>query len=75
MAKAAVLTGVGSPLEIRDDVEVEDPHAGEVRVRIGASGVCHSDLSVSERDASRCPPADRARPRGRRASSRRSARA
>lgn len=47
MAKAAVLTGVGSPLEIRDDVEVEDPHPGEVRVRTGASGVCHSDLSVS----------------------------
>lgn len=47
MAKAAVLTGVGSPLEIRDDVEVEDPHPGEVRVRTGASGVCHSDLSVA----------------------------
>ncbi|HUQ40337.1 MAG TPA: Zn-dependent alcohol dehydrogenase [Acidimicrobiales bacterium] len=46
MAKAAVLTGVNQPLEIRDDVEVEAPRAGEVKVRMGASGVCHSDLSM-----------------------------
>jgi NDMA-dependent alcohol dehydrogenase len=46
MAKAAVLTGLNQPLEIRDDVEVESPHAGEVKVRMGASGVCHSDLSM-----------------------------
>src|SRR3954447_21739042 len=46
MAKAAVLTGVGQPLEIRDDVEVQAPHAGEIKVRMGASGVCHSDLSM-----------------------------
>lgn len=44
--KAAVLTGVGSDLEIRDDIEMARPAAGEVRVRIDASGVCHSDLSV-----------------------------
>jgi len=47
MAKAAVLTGVDTPLDIRTDVEVADPQAGEVRVRTGASGVCHSDLSVA----------------------------
>ncbi len=46
MAKAAVLTGVDQPLEIRDDVEVAAPGPGEVRIRVGASGVCHSDLSV-----------------------------
>lgn len=46
MGKAAVLTGVNQPLEIRDDVEVEAPRAGEVKVRMGASGVCHSDLSM-----------------------------
>ncbi|HYI62509.1 MAG TPA: Zn-dependent alcohol dehydrogenase [Acidimicrobiales bacterium] len=44
--KAAVLTGVGTPLEIRDDVELAPPGPGEVRVRVEASGVCHSDLSV-----------------------------
>src|SRR5438445_11049264 len=46
MAKAAVLTGIDEPLEIRDDVEVERPRAGEVKVRMAASGVCHSDLSM-----------------------------
>jgi S-(hydroxymethyl)glutathione dehydrogenase / alcohol dehydrogenase len=46
MARAAVMTGIDQPLEIRDDVEVEKPHAGEVKVRMGASGVCHSDLSM-----------------------------
>jgi S-(hydroxymethyl)glutathione dehydrogenase/alcohol dehydrogenase len=46
MTRAAVLTGVGAPLEIRDDVEVASPGPGEVRVKMGASGVCHSDLSV-----------------------------
>jgi S-(hydroxymethyl)glutathione dehydrogenase/alcohol dehydrogenase len=45
MTKAAIATAVGSPLEIVD-VDVDDPKAGEVRLRMGASGVCHSDLSV-----------------------------
>ena len=45
MTKAAVLQGIGQPLELLD-VEVESPKAGEVKVRLGASGVCHSDLSV-----------------------------
>jgi NDMA-dependent alcohol dehydrogenase len=46
MAKAAVMTGIDQPLEIRDDIEVEAPHAGEIKIRMGASGVCHSDLSM-----------------------------
>ena len=46
MTRAAVLMAVGQPLEVRDDVEVEAPHAGEVAVRMVASGVCHSDLSM-----------------------------
>ncbi len=41
-----MLARVGQPLEIRTDVEVGEPHAGEVRVRMAASGVCHSDLSM-----------------------------
>lgn len=44
--RAAVLTAVGQPLEIRHDVEVEAPRAGEVRIRYAASGVCHTDLSA-----------------------------
>jgi NDMA-dependent alcohol dehydrogenase len=46
MTKAAVLSGIEQRLEIRDDVEVDAPKAGEVKVRMAASGVCHSDLSV-----------------------------
>ncbi len=46
MTRAAVLTAVGSSFEVRDDIEVAAPHPGEVLVRTGASGVCHSDLSV-----------------------------
>ena len=45
MPKAAICTAVDSPLEITD-VDLDSPKAGEVRVRLGASGVCHSDLSV-----------------------------
>jgi S-(hydroxymethyl)glutathione dehydrogenase / alcohol dehydrogenase len=45
MPKAAVLTGLEQPLEIAE-VELEPPRAGEVKVRLGASGVCHSDLSM-----------------------------
>src|SRR5438093_11922116 len=44
--RAAVLPGMNESLEVRDDVEIESPHAGEVKIRMGASGVCHSDLSV-----------------------------
>jgi len=56
MAKAAVLTGIDQPLEIRDDVEVERPHAGEVKVRMAASGVCHSDLSMQNGTIMSAPP-------------------
>jgi S-(hydroxymethyl)glutathione dehydrogenase/alcohol dehydrogenase len=42
-AEAAIMTGVGEPLQIRE-VEVDPPLLGEVRVRMAASGVCHSDL-------------------------------
>lgn len=45
MPKAAVLPGVGQAME-HLDVELDSPHAGELKVRLAASGVCHSDLSV-----------------------------
>lgn len=40
--KAAVAWGPGQPLKI-EEVEVQDPQAGEVRVRMVATGVCHTD--------------------------------
>jgi S-(hydroxymethyl)glutathione dehydrogenase/alcohol dehydrogenase len=45
MPKAAVCPGVDQPLEVVD-VDLDAPKVGEIRVRMGASGVCHSDLSV-----------------------------
>ena len=44
--KAAVLPGLDQPIETRDDVELAPPGPGEVRIKMVASGVCHSDLSV-----------------------------
>ncbi|MEV0242460.1 Zn-dependent alcohol dehydrogenase [Streptomyces sp. NPDC050674] len=45
--RAAVLPAVGSPLEITG-IELPDPGPGQVRVRLAAAGVCHSDLSLSD---------------------------
>ena len=44
--KAAVLPAFDAPIETRDDVEIAPPGPGEVRIKVMASGVCHSDLSV-----------------------------
>lgn len=41
-SRAAIAWGPGQPLTI-EEVEVMPPKAGEVRVRIVASGVCHTD--------------------------------
>ncbi|MGW6737324.1 Zn-dependent alcohol dehydrogenase [Streptomyces sp. NPDC055013] len=46
MVRAAVLPEVGAPLKITD-IELPDPGPGQVRVRLAAAGVCHSDLSLS----------------------------
>jgi S-(hydroxymethyl)glutathione dehydrogenase/alcohol dehydrogenase len=43
--RAAVLREIDRPLEI-EELEIAEPGPGEVLVRLGASGVCHSDLHV-----------------------------
>jgi S-(hydroxymethyl)glutathione dehydrogenase / alcohol dehydrogenase len=48
-ALAAVLYESGKPLVI-EQVEVAEPQAGEVMVRMKAAGVCHSDLHVMKGD-------------------------
>ena len=48
-ARAVVLPGEDRPYAV-EELEVEEPRAGEVLVRMGASGVCHSDLHVVEGD-------------------------
>jgi S-(hydroxymethyl)glutathione dehydrogenase/alcohol dehydrogenase len=44
--KAAVIPAVGAPLRI-EDLRHPEPKAGEVRIKIAACGVCHSDLHVA----------------------------
>src|SRR5215831_4640009 len=45
--RAAVLHSIeDSKFDIRDDVEAVGPGPGQVRIRVRASGVCHSDLSA-----------------------------
>ncbi|HEX7347879.1 MAG TPA: alcohol dehydrogenase catalytic domain-containing protein [Candidatus Limnocylindrales bacterium] len=53
--RAAVLEEVGQPAVIRD-LDLIDPRAGEVRVRMLASGVCHSDLHVRDGEWDRPTP-------------------
>ena len=43
--KAAVLYELKTPLKV-EDVDLDNPKRGEVRVKIVANGVCHSDYSV-----------------------------
>lgn len=47
--KAAVLNQVGdTKLELREDVSTAEVGAGEIRIRVRATGVCHSDLSAMD---------------------------
>jgi S-(hydroxymethyl)glutathione dehydrogenase/alcohol dehydrogenase len=43
--RAAVLWAWNEPFAV-EDVELQAPRQGEVRVKLAASGVCHSDLSI-----------------------------
>src|SRR3954468_11039198 len=44
--RAALLEASEKPLAVVDDIDIEDPRAGEVLVRVSNCGVCHSDLSA-----------------------------
>ena len=56
MITAAVLKGVGEDVHVHDDIEIAPPGAGECKVKIVASGVCHSDLSVQNGTIPLPPP-------------------
>lgn len=43
--KAAVLYELKTPLKV-EDIDLDNPKSGEVRVKVVANGVCHSDYSV-----------------------------
>lgn len=47
--KAAVVHKLGQPLSI-DEVAIPTPGAGEVLIKLMASGVCHTDLHAAEGD-------------------------
>ena len=49
--KAAILYEAGQPLRV-EEVDLDGPHDGEVLVRIGAAGVCHSDYHFMKGDLS-----------------------
>ena len=53
--KAAVLWGLNEDWKI-EEVELGDPVAGEVLVRLAASGMCHSDEHVRVGDISLVEP-------------------
>ena len=47
--RAAVFRAPGIPIAV-EEVDLVPPRAGEVRVKIAAAGVCHSDLHVRDGD-------------------------
>ncbi|MCG8927765.1 zinc-binding dehydrogenase [Lentzea sp. CC55] len=47
--RAAVVTKLGAPLEVRE-VPVPVPAAGQVLVRLEASGICHTDIHAANGD-------------------------
>jgi S-(hydroxymethyl)glutathione dehydrogenase / alcohol dehydrogenase len=55
--RAAVFHQTGQDkAEVRDDMEVLGPVSGEVKVRIRATGVCHSDMSAMSGTLPQPPP-------------------
>lgn len=57
MVRAAVFTETGQDkVEVRDDVEALGPDAGEVKIRLRAAGVCHSDMSAMNGTLPQPPP-------------------
>ncbi len=43
LSKAAIFTGINQPLVI-DEIEVDDPKAGEVLIKLDATGLCHTEI-------------------------------
>jgi S-(hydroxymethyl)glutathione dehydrogenase/alcohol dehydrogenase len=54
--KAAICYEINKPLVIEDGVTVEPPEADEVKIRIAATAICHSDLHFLKGDVPVKPP-------------------
>ncbi|MEM0091885.1 MAG: alcohol dehydrogenase catalytic domain-containing protein [Saccharolobus sp.] len=46
--KAAILYKYNEPLVIEDNIYIDGPKQGEVKIRVSATGLCHSDVNVFE---------------------------
>ena len=46
MVRAVLLSAVDAPMAVAE-IDLPEPGPGQVRVRLAAAGVCHSDLSLS----------------------------
>ncbi|WP_067672982.1 zinc-binding dehydrogenase [Nocardia miyunensis] len=45
--KAAVISAIGEPFVVRDDLTLDAPLGREILVEVKASGLCHSDIYVA----------------------------
>lgn len=54
-ARAAVLNAIGQPLAI-EVVTIQDPRPDEIRVRLVATGICHTDLIMAGGALKAAPP-------------------
>ena len=54
--RAALLETHSAPLNVVDDIHVEDPREGEVQVQVSHCGICHSDLTVVDMPAGEMLP-------------------
>jgi S-(hydroxymethyl)glutathione dehydrogenase/alcohol dehydrogenase len=54
-ARAAICRELGKPVVV-EEIEVDSPKRGEVTVKLGACGVCHSDLSATNGTIPMPPP-------------------
>ena len=46
MKTEAAVSRAGLPAPVLETLEIEGPRAGEVLVRVVASGICHTDLGA-----------------------------
>jgi S-(hydroxymethyl)glutathione dehydrogenase/alcohol dehydrogenase len=54
--RAAVLREIGAPMRV-EEIELPEPGRGQVRLRMVATGVCHSDLSLARGTLGQAVPA------------------
>lgn len=56
LMKGAILYKYNEPLIIEDNIQIDDPKVGETKIRIEATGLCHSDVNVFEGKTPVPPP-------------------